>query len=110
MYKIKSTSSGADLGMTEAPYYIQQAANGCFIPCPEPDASGICFNGVVYGLLGRKPMDGVTDTVVLDEVDGGKMLADSTNAILDATELAVDLQYRMTLMELGITDDAGTTT
>ena len=73
MYKIKSTSSGADLGMTEAPYYIQRAANGCFIPCPEPaKAQGIVFGGVVYNLLGCEPMEDVTETVALDEVDAGR--------------------------------------
>lgn len=76
MYKIKSTSSGADLGMTEAPYYIQQAANGCFIPCPEPaKAQGIVFGGVVYNLLGREPMEDVSETVALDEVDAGSEIA-----------------------------------
>ena len=73
MYKIKSTSSGADLGMTEAPYYIQRAVNGCFIPCPEPaKAQGIVFGGVVYNLLGCEPMEDVTETVALDEVDAGR--------------------------------------
>ena len=76
MYKIKSTSSGADLGMTEAPYYIQRAANGCFIPCPEPaKAQGIVFGGVVYNLLGCEPMEDVSETVALDEVDAGDEIA-----------------------------------
>ena len=59
--------------MTEAPYYIQRAANGCFIPCPEPaKAQGIVFGGVVYNLLGCEPMEDVTETVALDEVDAGR--------------------------------------
>lgn len=105
MYKITSASDGADLGMTEAPVYIMQAANGCFVLCSEHDAQGICFAGTVYNLLNRPPMDGVETTVVVETVDAGRLLVESETAILDATELAVDLQYRLTLMELGITDD-----
>ena len=73
MYKIKSTSSGADLGMTEAPTYVRKTSNGCFAICPEPaKAQGIVFGGVVYNLLGREPMEDVSETVALDEVDAGR--------------------------------------
>lgn len=105
MYEIKSTSDGGRIGLTDAPYYISRAANGCFVPSPEHDAQGICFAGTVYNLLDRPPMDGVETTVVVETVDAGRLLAESETAILDATELAVDLKYRLTLMELGITDD-----
>lgn len=72
MYKIKSTSSGVDLGMTEAPIYIRKTSCGCFTICPEPaKAQGIVFGGVVYNLLGRDPMEDVSETVALDEVDAG---------------------------------------
>lgn len=76
MYKIKSTSSGADLGMTEAPTYVRKTSNGCFAICPEPaKAQGIVFGGVVYNLLGREPMEEVSETVALDEVDAGSEIS-----------------------------------
>ena len=76
MYKIKSTSSGADLGMTEAPTYVRKTSNGCFAICPEPaKAQGIVFGGVVYNLLGCEPMEDVSETVALDEVDAGSEIS-----------------------------------
>ena len=76
MYKIKSTSSGAEIGMTDTPTYITMAANGCFNVCQKPeDASGICFAGKTYNLLGRVPMEGVADTVWLEQIDAGAALA-----------------------------------
>ena len=35
MFKI--TKDGATVAMTEAPNYIKQAENGCFVLCPEAD-------------------------------------------------------------------------
>ena len=62
MYRI--TKDGASLGMTEAPTYIKQAPNGCLVLCPENEATGIAWEGKVYGLLGREE-----DTVICwDEI------------------------------------------
>lgn len=68
MYRI--IKDGASIGMTEAPNYIKQAANGCFNLCPEPEASGIVFAGTVYHLLDREEIDGA-ETVTLEETDAG---------------------------------------
>lgn len=59
MYRI--IKDGANIGLTENLNYIKQAENGCYVLCPEHDASGIVFAGTVYhclaGILwmGRKP-------------------------------------------------------
>ena len=45
--------AGAGIGLTENLNYIKKAENGCYILCPEHDASGIVFEGVAYHLLGR---------------------------------------------------------
>ena len=105
MYKITSTSDGAGLGMTEAPVYIKQAANGCFVLCPEHDAQGICFAGTVYNLLGQQAMTGVENAVMLELVDAGELQAAANMAIRDADAMNVDQEYRLTMLELGITDD-----
>lgn len=68
MYKI--TKDGIALGMTEAPTYIKQAKNGCFVLCPEEEAAGIALGGVPYHLLGRTAMEGV-ETVMLEQADTG---------------------------------------
>ena len=49
MFRI--TKDGASLGMTEAPTYIKRAPNGCLVLCPENEATGIAWEGKVYGLL-----------------------------------------------------------
>lgn len=105
MYEIKSTSDGSRIGLTDAPYYISMAANGCFVPSPEHDAQGICFAGTVYNMLGRQAMTGVENTVMLEPVDAGELQAAANTAIRDADAMNVDQEYRLTLLELGITDD-----
>lgn len=103
MYEIKS--DGGRIGLTDAPTYIKQAANGCFVLCPEHDAQGICFASTIYNLLDRPPMDGVETTVALDLVDAGSLLVNANIAIRDADAMNVDQEYRLTLLELGITDE-----
>ena len=49
--------AGAGIGLTENLNYIKKAENGCYILCPEHDASGIVFEGVAYHLLGRASID-----------------------------------------------------
>ena len=51
---------GVSVGMTETPNYIKQQENGCFALCPEPEASGIVFEGTVYRLLESGSIDDVT--------------------------------------------------
>lgn len=46
MYRI--IKDGANIGLTENLNYIKQAENGCYVLCPEHDASGIVFAGTVY--------------------------------------------------------------
>lgn len=36
---------GAELGLTENLNYIVQAENGCYVLCPEQNASGIVLKG-----------------------------------------------------------------
>lgn len=42
---------GAELGLTENLNYIVQAENGCYVLCPEQNASGIVFEGTPYHCL-----------------------------------------------------------
>ena len=94
MYKI--IKDGTTIGLTEFLTYIKQHDNGCFVLCPEPEASGIAFDGKVYHLLGREALEGVS-TVMLEEVDAGSEItkAKETNGIVFVT-----------LAEAGSIDDA----
>ncbi len=101
MYNLILTKDGRSLGMTEAPTYIKQAENGCYVLCQEPEASGIVFDSVIYHLLDREPLDGA-ETVVLVKVDAGQALTQTQAALSDADMLNVDQEYRLTLLGLGI--------
>lgn len=96
MLEIKSANSGSEIGMTDAPIYITMADNGCFVPCSEQDARGICFAGKPYALLGYT-MAGVEDTVVLNTVDSGVAFAElrqNTQAVVTRTE-QIDIAARI---------------
>lgn len=69
--------NGDCIGMTEAPNYVKPSENGSYVLCPEPEASGIAYNGVVYHLLGRDPLEGV-ETVMLEETDAGTEITQAT--------------------------------
>lgn len=108
MFKI--TRNGESLGMTEAPNYIKLTENGSYNLCPEPEASGIAFEGTPYRLLGRESPEGmgVLDIVMLEETDAGPMVAAAHDLSADIDGLTVDHEYRITLLELGVAADSET--
>lgn len=103
--KIIKASDGTVLALTEDVTYIKKADNGCYILCPEPDASGISYAGTPYQLLDRDPMGDDLENVMLEQTDIGSWVTETQTAIEDADALNVDQAYRLTLLELGITDD-----
>lgn len=103
--KIIKASDGTVLALTEDVTYIKKADNGCYILCPEPDAAGISYAGTPYHLLDRDPMGDDLESVMLEQTDIGSWVTETQTAIEDADALNVDQAYRLTLLELGITDD-----
>ena len=95
--------NGASIGLTENLNYIKQAENGCYVLCPEPDASGISYAGTPYHLFGRKPLDDA-ESVILEPTDIGGWIMGAKAAIEDADEMNVDQAYRLTLLELNVSD------
>lgn len=89
MYKL--SRNGESLGMTEALTYIKTAANGCYVLCPEPEASGIVFAGVVYHLPGRPELAG-TDTVAVEVVDAGTELKAVNDTVTATAKLSGQMQ------------------
>lgn len=89
MYKI--IKDGATIGMTEAPNYIRQHENGCFVLCPEPEASGITFGGTPYNLIGRETMEGV-DSVMLEETDAGREISEAKDSTIRSAKMTGQLQ------------------
>lgn len=58
-----------------------------------------------YHLLDRDPMGDDLESVMLEQTDIGSWVTETQTAIEDADALNVDQAYRLTLLELGITDD-----
>ena len=103
--KIIKASDGTVLALTEDVTYIKKADNGCYILCPEPDASGISYAGTPYHLLDRDPMGGRFGKRYAGAdrhwwLDYGRRKA----TIEDADEMNVDQAYRLTLLELNVSD------
>lgn len=86
MYRI--VKDGMLIGLTDKPNYIRKQDNGSYGLCPECDAQGIVFEGVVYHLLGRDGMADV-DHVTLEEVDAGSLMRDN-QANIAANTAAID--------------------
>lgn len=105
MYKIVKVSDGTVLALTEDVTYIKRADNGCYVLCPESEASGICYAGTPYQLFDRNQMGDELEPVMLEQTDIGSWIMENQTAIEDADALNVDQAYRLTLLELGITDD-----
>lgn len=104
MFKIIKASDGTVLALTEDVTYIKKADNGCYIICPEPDASGISYSGTPYHLLGRDPMGDDLESIMLEQTDIGSWIMEAKAAIEDADEMNVDQAYRLTLLELNVSD------
>lgn len=101
MYKI--INDNETMALTETPNYVRLQDNGCFGLCGEPEAQGIVYNGTVYHLLGRPELEG-KETVMLLYTDAGEEIGITNTAIMDADAMNVDQEYRLTLLELGISD------
>ena len=107
MFRITNTSSGKSLGLTEGPTYIKQHENGCFILCPEPLAQGISFGGIVYHIMGRPDLEGVTESVALEFLDAGAAMSAIQQSSADVDAMNVDQEMRLTMLELGLPDGTG---
>ena len=104
MFKIIKASDGTVLALTEDVTYIKKADNGCYILCPEPDASGISYAGTPYQLLDRDPMGDDLESVMLEPTDIGGWIMEAKAAIEYADEMNVDQAYRLTLLKLNVSD------
>lgn len=102
--KIIKASDGTVLALTEDVTYIKKTDNGCYILCPEPDASGISYAGTPYQLLDRDPMGDDLESVMLEPTDIGGWIMEAKAAIEDADDMNVDQAYRLTLLELNVSD------
>lgn len=100
---IKIIKDGTSLGMTEAPTYVRQAENGCFVLCQEAEATGIAHNGTVYHLLGREAMEGA-ESVILEAADAGAEIQAAGESAANNAKLSGQLSAAAKLYVQAATD------
>ena len=101
MYRI--VKDGAELALIEAPSYVRQAGNGCFVLCQEAEAAGIAHNGTVYHLLGREALEGA-ESVILEAADAGAEIQAAGESAANNTKLSGQLSAAAKLYVQAATD------
>lgn len=101
MYRI--VKDGAELALIEAPSYVRQAGNGCFVLCREAEATGIAHNGTVYHLLGREALEGA-ESVILEAADAGAEIQTTRESTAQNARLSGQLSAAAKLYVQAATD------
>lgn len=101
MYRI--IKDGTELALIEAPSYVRQARNGCFVLCQEAEAAGIAYNGTVYHLLGREALEGA-ESVILEVADAGVEIQAARESAAQNAKLSGQLSAAARLYVQAATD------
>ena len=101
MYRI--VKDGTELALIEAPSYVRQARNGCFVLCQEAEAAGIAYNGTVYHLLGREILEGA-ESVILEVADAGVEIQAARESAAQNAKLSGQLSAAARLYVQAATD------
>ena len=91
MYKI-ITKDREEI-LAEKPAFVRIHSAGCYVTCREEDAEGVVVGGTPYLYA---------DGNVVCEYDSGPGMMQTENALADQDAMAVDYEYRLTMMELGV--------
>ena len=102
MFRYIKVSDESVIGSVERPTYIKTSDNGCFVICDEDDYCGVAFEGSAYHVVGRPSLgDDIVD-ILVDFVDSGSEITNQGKAIDDIDAMSVDQEYRITMLELGL--------
>ena len=93
MYRI-ITPTGETF-LTEKVNYIRVHKNGVYLLTDVNHAEGVAYHGTPYLFA---------DGAQVCEVDAGETLASTQQSVVDADSMNVDQEYRLTLLELGLTE------
>ena len=107
MYRIINVSNGVEVGVTENPRFIKKTPAGIYVETTPSEARGIAYKSTPYNLFGTEGV-GAEETVLLREFDGGAIIQESQNSYPDLDAIAVDHEYRLAMLELGLTASGGT--
>jgi hypothetical protein len=105
MYEIiKNDEVGTSLGLFDTLNFIKLQSNGCFTLTTEKEAQCIKIEDTIYQIFGKKIINKDYEKVIIIKRDSGNIIT-SINEIQDNTDaLVVDQEYRLTLLELGVTE------
>lgn len=93
MYHI-TTPSGASI-LTEKVNYIRVHKNGVYLLTDVNHAEGVAYHGTPYLFK---------DGAICCEVDKGADILETEKTVSDNDAMNVDQEYRLTLLELGLTE------
>ena len=93
MYKI-ITNTG-ETYLTEKPTFIRKHENDCFVLTDINHAEGVAYHGTPYLFA---------DGAICYEVDKGADILATEKTVSDNDAMSVDQEYRLTLLELGLTE------
>lgn len=93
MYRI-TTPSGASI-LTEKVNYIRVHRNGVYLLTDVNHAEGVAHHGTPYLFK---------DGAICCEVDKGADILETEKTVSDNDAMNVDQEYRLTLLELGLTE------
>lgn len=93
MYRIQTPSG--ETFLTEKPNFIRVHSNGVYILTDQARAEGVAYHGTPY--LWK-------DGAICYEVDAGGQILESYNAYADLDRMSVEQEYRLTLLELGLSE------
>ena len=93
MYRI-TTPSGASI-LTEKVNYIRVHKNGVYLLTDVNHAEGVAYYGTPYLFA---------DGAQVCEVDKGADILETEKTVSDNDAMNVDQEYRLTLLELGLTE------
>ena len=93
MYRI-TTPSGASI-LTEKVNYIRVHKNGVYLLTDVNHAEGVAHHGTPYLFK---------DGAMVCEVDKGADILETEKTVSDNDAMNVDQEYRLTLLELGLTE------
>ena len=93
MYRI-TTPSGESI-LTEKVNYIRVHKSGTYLLTDVSHAEGVAYHGTPYLFA---------DGAICYEVDKGADILETEKTVSDNDAMTVDQEYRLTLLELGLTE------
>lgn len=100
MYKI--IKNNEIIAFVDNPVFIKQLSNGNYSPIDKKQATGIVVDNTVYAFNGFI-LEGKED-VDIEEINNGTKFYEIDQTQDNIDELLIDQEYRLTLLELGVTE------